>query len=267
MISAREIFIAILFAVNCIGIRSSPVLAASGDEIAATSKSRNDANQAPPEMRVDPSLLDNYRDVASREAKRVENADVQFVLIEPSLEFHQFETFSGRSDYFELPLNGDGQGAVIPRVWIGHPTGAVWSGVIRARAGFDFSYFSHDGAQNVHHRGVDLDFKDNVSTHALPLIFGVRLNTAEANMSFLGVSPWISAGAGIVMTQFSGSLDGLSQLAWTPVRKTGAGLRYAFPESTGLAGGFNLGFFSIAGSSSKVVWRGEGVAVGADIKL
>ncbi len=221
-----------------------------------------------PEMRIDPNLVQTYQTGVSAESERVETQGVQYVAVEPSIDFHQFRTFEAHNDYFEIPLNGGSKNTVAPSIWIGHPTGAVWGSMVRARAGLDLSYLSSDGGQSIHHRELNSDFKDNVAAQVLPVFATLRLTNASSSiMSYQGMSPWLSLGAGMMLTQVSGTLDGVSQTAWTPVTKVGTGVRYLLPNTKGFFGGLNAGVFSVAASSQKAVWRGTGVTIGADVVL
>ena len=220
-----------------------------------------------PEMRIDPNLIQSYQQGASVESERIEKSGVQVLAIEPALDMHQFKSFQVNNDYFDIPLNGGTKSAISPSVWIGHPTGAVWFKLIRARVGLDVSYLGYDGAQTVHQRTLNLDFKDNVSAHVFPLIATLRLGSATTNESIFGISPWLSTGTGMMLTQVSGTLDGTSQSAWSPVSKIGAGLRYSLSGHNAFLGGISAGLFGISGSSKKAQWTGSGVTFGADVFL
>lgn len=245
-------------------------LALISSEAFAAKKPKKQETPVPPpapEMKIDPNLINTYKSGAFIESKRVEKSDVQFIAVEPSLDMHQFTSFKARNDYFEVPLNGGSKSSIAPSVWLGHPTGAVWFSLIRVRAGLDLSYIGYDGAQTVHHRTLNLDFKDNISSHAIPLVASTRLTSATKNESTFGISPWLGAGVGMMLSQVTGSLDGTSQNAWTPISRLSGGLRYSLMSHNGFVGGVNAGVFSVSGSSKKAQWRGTGVTVGADILL
>jgi hypothetical protein len=242
---------------------NSPVYAAKK----SAKKIDKAAVEAAPEMRIDPNLMNTYQSGAQVESKRVESSDVQFVAVEPTIDFHLFTSFHSQNEYFDVPLNGGSKSAIAPAVWLGHPTGAVWGGVIRARLGLNISYLMFDGAQTVHQRTIDQDFRDNVSAHVLPMVATVRLTSATKSEFTFGIAPWITAGGGMMLTQVSGNLDGVSQSAWTPISKLGAGLRYSLSTSNGIVGGVHAGAFAVSGSSRKAEWRGTGLTFGADLVL
>ncbi len=220
-----------------------------------------------PEMRIDPNLIKSYQDGASTESERIEKVGVQILAIEPSFDLHQFKTFKAHNDYFEIPLSGGASSAIAPAVWVGHPTGAVWFGMIRARAGLDFSYLGYDGAQAVYQRSLKQDFRDNISAHVLPVIATARLGTSGNGESSFGVSPWISLGSGMMLTQVAGNLDGISQSGWSPVTKFSGGLRYSLSGQSSFLGGISAGVFNVSGASKKAEWKGNGVTLAADVFL
>lgn len=230
-------------------------------------KPEEPVSQPEPEMRIDPGLIQSYQQGASLQSERIENASVQILAVEPAIEMHQFKTFVSKNDYFEIPLNGGAKSSMAPAVWVGHPTGAVWFHLIRARVGLDLSYLGYDGAQSVRQRNLGLDFKDNISAHVFPMIASLRLGSATNSESTWGVSPWFSMGAGMMLTQVSGNLDGTSQSAWSPVSKMAGGLRYSLSGSNAFLGGISAGVFQISGSSKKAEWKGSGVSLGADVFL
>ena len=201
------------------------------------------------------------------ESERIEKTGVQILAIEPAIDFHQFTSFHAHNDYFEIPLNGGSKSAIAPSIWVGHPTGAVWFGLIRVRAGLDLSYLGYDGAQSVHQRNLNLDFKDNISAHVFPVLATGRLGSVSDGGLLLGLSPWLSAGAGMMLTQVAGSLDGTSQSAWSPVTKFAGGLRYSLTGTSAFLCGISAGVFRVSGSSKKADWRGSGLTVGADVFL
>ena len=220
-----------------------------------------------PEMRIDPNLIQSYQKSASVESERVETSGVQILAVEPAIDLHQFQSLYAQNEYFEVPLSGGSKSTMSPSVWVGHPTGSVWFKIIRVRAGLDLSYLGYDGAQTVHQRSLNQDFRDNISAHVFPIIASARLGSATSNESIFGVSPWVTVGTGMMLTQVSGSLDGASQSAWTPISKVGAGLRYSMAGKNAFFGGVSAGVFRISGSSKKAKWLGSGVTMGADVYL
>ena len=246
------------------------VVALNGTDALARKKSKVDEKQpfeAEPEMRIDPNLINSYQEKAAIQSEKVEQSGVQILAIEPGLDFHQLTVFKSHNDYFDIPLSGGSKTAIAPSVWVGNPVGAVWFAVVRVRIGVDASYLGYDGAQTVHQRDLNLDFRDNISAHVFPVIVSAKLGTATKNEYTLGLSPWISLGSGMMLTQVAGNLDGTSQSGWSPVSKMSGGLRYLLSGQNGILGGVSAGVFKISGSSKKAEWQGSGVTVGADVFL
>lgn len=247
------------------------LLSVSGQVALAAKKSTKKVEEPrvdpAPEMRVDPSLVEQYQSKAEIESRRVQQTNVQFIAVEPSIDFHQFTSFRARNEYFDVPLNGGSKSTMAPSLWVGHPTGAVWGKLVRARLGLSLSYLTFDGAQTVYQRNFGMEFRDNVSSQIFPVMASLRFTAADLDAGTAGVAPFMALSAGTMLTQVTGTLDGVSQSSWTPVTKLACGVRYSFAGANSLVGGMHAGVFSVSGSSRKAEWKGTGLTLGADFIL